>query len=53
MRLETLLRGLVIGFSIAAPVALRSRLDLASLRWVNRVSGAALLAFGVAALAWR
>ena len=33
--------------------ALRSRLDLSVLRWVNRVSGAVLLAFGVAALAWR
>jgi len=33
--------------------ALRTRLELTALRWVNRVSGAALLAFGVAALAWR
>jgi threonine/homoserine/homoserine lactone efflux protein len=33
--------------------ALRTRLELTALRWVNRVSGAVLLAFGVAALAWR
>jgi threonine/homoserine/homoserine lactone efflux protein len=33
--------------------ALRSRLDLRALRWVNRVSGLVLLAFGIAALAWR
>ena len=33
--------------------ALRSRLKLAALRWVNRVSGAVLVTFGVAALAWR
>jgi threonine/homoserine/homoserine lactone efflux protein len=33
--------------------ALRSRLHLSALRWVNRLSGAVLLAFGVAALAWR
>ena len=33
--------------------ALRSRLDLSALRWVNRLSGAVLVAFGVAALAWR
>jgi threonine/homoserine/homoserine lactone efflux protein len=32
---------------------LRSRLDLSALRWVNRVSGAVLMAFGAAALAWR
>ncbi|MGH7729840.1 MAG: hypothetical protein ACRENJ_01150 [Candidatus Eiseniibacteriota bacterium] len=39
-----LLRGLVLGFSIAAPVA-RAR------AWVNRVSGATICAFGVLALA--
>jgi threonine/homoserine/homoserine lactone efflux protein len=33
--------------------ALRARLDVHALRWVNRVSGLVLLAFGVAALAWR
>jgi threonine/homoserine/homoserine lactone efflux protein len=33
--------------------ALRTRVDLTALRWVNRVSGAVLMAFGVAALAWR
>jgi threonine/homoserine/homoserine lactone efflux protein len=33
--------------------ALRSRLDLSALRWVNRLSGAVLAAFGAAALAWR
>lgn len=33
--------------------ALRSRLHVSALRWVNRLSGAVLLAFGVAALAWR
>jgi threonine/homoserine/homoserine lactone efflux protein len=33
--------------------ALRARVDVAALRWVNRLSGAILLAFGVAALAWR
>ena len=33
--------------------ALRSRLDLSALRWVNRLAGAVLVAFGVAALAWR
>jgi threonine/homoserine/homoserine lactone efflux protein len=33
--------------------ALRSRLDLSALRWVNRLSGAVLVAFGVAPLAWR
>jgi threonine/homoserine/homoserine lactone efflux protein len=32
---------------------LRSRLDLGALRWVNRLSGLVLLAFGVTALAWR
>ena len=32
---------------------LRTRLELTALRWVNRVSGAVLLVFGVAALAWR
>ena len=33
--------------------ALRSRVDLRALRWINRVSGLVLLAFGIAALAWR
>jgi len=33
--------------------ALRSRLHVSALRWVNRLSGAVLLAFGVAALSWR
>jgi threonine/homoserine/homoserine lactone efflux protein len=33
--------------------ALRTRLDLTAVRCVNRVSGAVLMAFGVAALAWR
>ena len=33
--------------------ALRARLDVHALRWVNRVSGLVLLAFGIAALAWR
>jgi len=33
--------------------ALRSRLDLRALRWINRASGLVLLAFGIAALAWR
>ena len=33
--------------------ALRARVDPGALRWVNRLSGLALLAFGVAALAWR
>jgi threonine/homoserine/homoserine lactone efflux protein len=32
---------------------LRSRLDLSTLRWVNRLSGTVLVAFGAAALAWR
>jgi threonine/homoserine/homoserine lactone efflux protein len=31
--------------------ALRSRVDLRALRWINRVSGLVLLAFGIAALA--
>jgi threonine/homoserine/homoserine lactone efflux protein len=33
--------------------ALRSRLDLSALRWVNRLAGVVLVAFGVTALAWR
>ena len=33
--------------------ALRSRLRLDALRWVNRLSGVVLLAFGAAALFWR
>jgi threonine/homoserine/homoserine lactone efflux protein len=33
--------------------ALRSRVDLRALRWINRVSGLVLLAFAIAALAWR
>jgi threonine/homoserine/homoserine lactone efflux protein len=33
--------------------ALRSRLGQRALRWVNRLSGLVLLAFGVAALFWR
>jgi threonine/homoserine/homoserine lactone efflux protein len=33
--------------------ALRSRLDLRALRWINRLSGLVLLGFGIAALAWR
>ena len=33
--------------------ALRSRVDLRALRWINRVSGLVLLAFGIVALAWR
>jgi threonine/homoserine/homoserine lactone efflux protein len=33
--------------------ALRSRVDLRALRWINRVSGVVLLAFGIAALGWR
>src|SRR5262249_19570044 len=33
--------------------AVRSRLNRAALRWVNRVSGLVLLVFGVTALAWR
>src|SRR5262245_25776096 len=33
--------------------AVRSRLNLAALRWVNRVSGLVLLVFGMTALAWR
>jgi threonine/homoserine/homoserine lactone efflux protein len=32
---------------------LRSRVDLRALRWINRVSGLVLLAFGIAALAWQ
>jgi threonine/homoserine/homoserine lactone efflux protein len=36
-----------------AVAALRSRVDLRALRWINRVSGLVLLAFGIAALAWR
>jgi threonine/homoserine/homoserine lactone efflux protein len=33
--------------------ALRSRLDLRALRWINRLSGLVLLGFGIIALAWR
>jgi threonine/homoserine/homoserine lactone efflux protein len=33
--------------------ALRSRLDLSALRWVNRLAGVVLVVFGVTALAWR
>lgn len=33
--------------------ALRSRVRLPALRWVNRLSGLVLLAFGVTALLWR
>lgn len=33
--------------------AMRSRFDPTALRWINRLSGAVLLAFGAAALAWR
>lgn len=41
---------LMLGGTVAA---LRSRFDQRALRWVNRLSGLVLLAFGVAALFWR
>jgi threonine/homoserine/homoserine lactone efflux protein len=40
-------------FLSGAVSALRSRLDVSALRWVNRLSGVVLVTFGVAALAWR
>jgi len=55
--MSTLLRGIVIGLSIAAPVGpiggvslFRAKFTPASLVWVNRISGAVILVFGLVSL---